>query len=64
MAQSNRPSNPYFKKRFLGLHEPFIPKESEGPCKKCKQIKTLGDGYCINCWDKKTGSARSYEELE
>jgi len=63
MAQSNRPSNPYFKKRFLGLHEPFIPKESEGPCKQCKQIKILGDGYCTNCWDKKTGAARSYFEL-
>jgi len=60
----NRKNHPYFQDRIRGVGDPSIPEESEGPCKKCKQIKVLGDGYCTNCWDKKTGSARSYEELE
>jgi len=56
MNQSNKSSNPYFKRRFLELHEPPIPEESEGPCKQCKRINILGDGYCISCWDKKHGA--------
>jgi len=60
----NRKNHPYFPDRIRVVGDPSIPKESEGPCKKCKRIKTLGDGYCINCWDKKTGAARSYEELD
>ena len=61
MTRKNRP---YFQDRIMGLHEPFMPEESEGPCRKCNQTQLLGDGYCANCWDKKTGAARSYAELE
>jgi len=60
----SKKNNPYFKKRFLGSRELSMPEESKGLCKKCKQLKVLGDGYCIHCWDKQTGAARTYVELE
>jgi len=44
--------NPYATRQ---LPEHSMPKESEGPCKKCKQVKLLGNGYCLRCWDRKTG---------
>jgi len=55
-------NSPYFQDHTMELYEPFMPEESKGPCKKCKQIKILGDGYCTNCWDKTTVPARNYVE--
>ena len=37
-----------------------LPKETVGDCKnwkRCRQYNViLGNGLCIDCWDKKTGS--------
>jgi hypothetical protein len=60
----SRKNGPFFKKRFLALYEFAMPEESEGPCRKCKEFKILGNGYCIYCWDKLAGAVRSYAELE
>ena len=59
LQMTSKKNRPYFQ-----FHAPSMPEESEGPCKKCKQIQLLGDGYCERCWDKKAAAARNYVEDE
>lgn len=30
-----------------------LPKESEGPCRRCGKWAVLGAGFCVDCWDGK-----------
>jgi len=64
LQMPNKKNRPYFQNRVMGFHSPSMPEESEGPCRKCKQIQLLGDGYCESCWDKKAAAARNYIEDE
>jgi hypothetical protein len=41
--------------------ETKLPKETIGTCRRCYQKDLLGDGYCMNCWDKKISSLKSVE---
>ena len=43
------------------LWETKLPAETIGACQRCHQINLLGDGYCMNCWDKKISSLKSVE---
>jgi len=35
-----------------------MPNATEGRCKKCRKFGELGDGYCIDCWDRTSGKHR------
>ena len=41
--------------------ETDLPDETIGECQRCKQYNLLGDGYCMNCWDKKISSLKSVD---
>lgn len=41
--------------------ETNLPTETIGECQQCHQKNLLGDGYCMNCWDKKISSLKSVE---
>jgi len=41
--------------------ETKLPTETIGKCQRCHQQNLLGDGYCMNCWDKKISSLKSVE---
>lgn len=43
------------------LWETKLPEETIGNCQRCHQKNLLGDGYCMNCWDKKISSLKSVE---
>jgi hypothetical protein len=44
-----------------GLWLTILPKETIDVCQLCHQKNLLGDGYCMNCWDKKISSVKSVE---
>jgi len=52
------------KDNTMKFDQSLMPKESNGICRKCKVFTLLGDGYCAHCWDKRTGAARTYVEVE
>ena len=41
--------------------ETDLPDETIGDCQRCHQRNLLGDGYCMNCWDKKISSLKSVD---
>lgn len=66
------PKNPYYIKSHFdrpgatvnpyAINKVPLPSETTGDCKnwkRCRQYNvTLGNGLCMKCWDKKTGSRR------
>ena len=41
--------------------ETDLPDETIGACKRCQHLTLLGDGYCMECWDKKISSLKSVD---
>ena len=37
-----------------------MPNETNGMCKRCGELKELGDGFCIKCWDKGSNKNKEY----
>ena len=39
-----------------------MPSETMGECNRCGKLKELGDGFCIECWDKGSNKNKVYKQ--
>ena len=39
-----------------------MPDETKGRCNRCNKLKELGDGFCLECWDKGSTKDKVYKK--
>ena len=48
----------------LNLDKPVeMPDDTKGKCKRCNKLAELGDGFCLQCWDKGSTKNKSYPKI-
>ena len=42
-------------------NEVEVPDATHGECRRCGQLKELGDGFCMKCWDRGSNKNKQYK---
>jgi len=42
-------------------NEVEVPDATHGECRRCGQLKELGDGFCMKCWDRGSNKNKEYK---